>query len=146
MSIRDLSDYFEKKLNWNYEQFEISVGAWANYLIMQKLKEKINQKDSKMMETFSIHFIIIKIFFYYCSTFKNIKTFSENEMKCLAILADFELPGIEVDMKMVSSMTDTILKLRNKLEANAYKLAGQRFTISSPAAVAKVSTYTLIYM
>ncbi len=60
------------------------------------------------------------------------KLFTETEMPLANVLAEMELCGIKLDLKLLSSLSQDLEKRLNKLTRAIYDLSGSEFNINSP--------------
>jgi len=60
------------------------------------------------------------------------KLFTELEMPLVGVLADMELSGITLDLKVLSSLSKEVEKELAALIKNIYSLSGEEFNINSP--------------
>lgn len=60
------------------------------------------------------------------------KLFTEIEMPLVSVLKDIERNGVIIDEKFLSKMQKTLKSRIKKLELKIYKIAGEKFNISSP--------------
>lgn len=60
------------------------------------------------------------------------KLFEEIEMPLVAVLAEVELVGIQIDIKSLELLSKSVSKELDNLEADIYKKAGTKFNINSP--------------
>lgn len=66
------------------------------------------------------------------------KLLADVELPLIPVLADMELNGIEVDIKILKRLSQEASKELTKLTKQIHKLAGQKFNIASPLQLKKI--------
>ena len=64
--------------------------------------------------------------------------FEKVEMPLVRVLASMELTGVRIDTKALGETSELFTARMNKLEEEAYSLAGERFNLSSPKQVGDI--------
>ncbi|MBN2830931.1 MAG: DNA polymerase I [Candidatus Omnitrophica bacterium] len=90
---------------------EAVINGQENISLVKMLKPKL-EKELKEKELF--------------------KLFTYTEMPLAAVLAEMELYGIKLDLKLFASLSKDLEKRLEKLVRDIYKLSGSRFNINSP--------------
>ena len=67
-----------------------------------------------------------------------VELFEKVEMPLVRVLASMELTGVRIDTKALGETSELFTARMNKLEEEAYALAGERFNLSSPKQVGDI--------